>query len=125
MRKDAESFYIRECLSLPFAFPYSDKVVSIIALHKRCMLIVSVIIFLQIRCPAYHQTAVAVYRRSDSSGHRTGSLWWLPFRLKELRTFACFPLIKECSIYPCKAKDFAQPRSAGLLSRSVALPTQE
>ena len=38
----------------------------------------------------------------------------LPFRLKELRTFACFPLIKECSISPCKAEGFAQPRAVGL-----------
>lgn len=36
------------------AFLYSNKVESTIALHKRCMLIVSVITFLQIRCPAYH-----------------------------------------------------------------------
>ena len=42
---------------------------------------------------------MAVRRQSDGSDSQTGSLWGLPIRLKELKTFSCFPLSQHRGFY--------------------------
>ena len=52
---------------------------------------------------------MAVRRQSDESDDQTGSLWGLSFRLKELRTFSCFPVSQHSGFYfpPAASKDRA------------------